>query len=121
LQHQGKGYALESLTTICKDVALFIQNYLTCEGHYRVIFSYHLKLLSHVRYNVQFNIPYFMLTSLQLMACSVRSGKHPLEEITNHGLVKVSILDSLGSTQMTWRKFPGLLEESVEEQQEEAK
>jgi hypothetical protein len=53
------------------------------------------------------------------MACSVRSVKHPLATITNHGLIKILILDALGSTQMTWRQFLGLPKESEEEQQEE--
>jgi hypothetical protein len=53
------------------------------------------------------------------MAHFARGVKHPLATITNHGLVKILILDALRSTQMTWRQLLGLLEESVEEQQEE--
>lgn len=47
-----------------EDVALFIQKFITCEGHFRIIFNYHFQLLAHLRTGKLINLPYYLLNSL---------------------------------------------------------
>jgi hypothetical protein len=88
---KGRGVQLNSLPPPWPEVARFIKHYLTCEGHYQVVYQHDFLLLSHLRHNKRVNIPYFLLGCLKNMAHYCRRAKDPAQCLTHHRLVQLLI------------------------------
>jgi len=78
-----------------EDVALFIQKFITYEGHFGIIFNYQFAFLAHLSTEQLINIPYYLLKSLKHVAKDVKGEKHPETYVTNHALIKLIIMHSL--------------------------
>lgn len=72
---KGKGYDQVMLPQTWDDIALFIHKYITCEGCYSIIFSYHFMLLAYLCFQNMFyalNLSHYVLSSTNLMAWTMK-------------------------------------------------
>lgn len=73
-----------------------IQKYLTCEGRYNKVYSYHFKLLLHFTGKVSIDLPFYLFRSLSKMCDKVQLRKEDSEtSLFHHGLIKLLVLDGL--------------------------
>lgn len=94
LDKKGSGIYYLSLPQPWNDVALFIIKYITCEGSETIVFNYRFPLLNHLQHSQLINLSYFLLENLKHMVVMVKAYSHRESCITNHGLIKLIILES---------------------------
>ena len=83
-----------------------IQKYLTCEGRYNKVYSYHFKLLLHFTGKASIDIPFYLFRSLSKMCDKVQLKKDDCEtSLFHHGLVKLLVLDGLQKIGRDWDSF----------------
>jgi len=83
-----------------------IQKYLTCEGRYTKVYSYHFKLLLHFTGKTSIDIPFYLFRSLGKMCDKVQYKKDNYEtSLFHHGLIKLLVLDSLNKIGRDWESF----------------
>jgi len=83
-----------------------IQKYLTCEGRYTKVYSYHFKLLLHFTGKASIDIPFYLFRSLSKMCDKVQLKKDDCEtSLFHHGLIKLLVLDSLQKIGRDWDSF----------------
>ena len=69
-----------------------IQKYLTCEGRYNKVYSYHFKLLLHFTGKSSIDIPFYLFRSISKMCDKIQLKKHGCEtSLFHHGLVKLLV------------------------------
>lgn len=95
LKKNGKGIDKSSLPWPWGDVALYIIKYITYEGRETIMFNYHFSLLNHLRHRQLVNLPYFLLENIMHMFVAVNTNAYPETCVTNHGLIKLIVLDAL--------------------------
>ena len=76
--------------------------YITCEGRSIIVFNYHFTLLNHLRHQ---KLPYFMLRNINDMDETFKMAAHPETCVTNHGLIKLIVLDALNQKGMSSKDF----------------
>ena len=67
VRRKGKGFDRTSLPFPWDDVDLFIKKFVTCEGHFWIVFNYNFQLLTHLRNEQILKFHYYMLKYLQHM------------------------------------------------------
>lgn len=79
--HEGKnlkcfqnGYAKLKLPPPFALVSLFVMRYFTLEGRYMSVHVYHFPLLNHIRHGECINLPFYLLSSVQL---NIEKGASP--------------------------------------------
>jgi len=84
-----------------------IQKYLTCEGRYNKVYSYHFKLLLHFTGKASIDIPFYLFRSLTKMCDKIQLKKDDECETSmfHHGLIKLLVLDSLDKIGRDWDSF----------------
>lgn len=83
-----------------------IQKYLTCEGRYNKVYSYHFKLLLHFTRKVSIDIPFYLFRSLSKMCDKVQLRKEDCEtSLFHHGLIELLVLDGLQKIGRDWNSF----------------
>lgn len=83
-----------------------IQKYLTCEGRYNKVYSYHFKLLLHFMGKASIDIPFYLFRSLSKMCDKVQLRKEDCEtSLFHHGLIKLLVLDGLQKIGRDWNSF----------------
>lgn len=83
-----------------------IQKYLTCEGRYNKVYSYHFKLLLHFTGKESIDIPFYLFRSLRKMCDKVQLRKDDCEtSLFHHGLVKLLVLNGLQKIGRDWNSF----------------
>ena len=83
-----------------------IQKYLTCEGRYNKVYSYHFKLLLHFTGKVSIDLPFYLFRSLSKMCDKVQLRKEDSEtSLFHHGLIKLLVLDGLQRIDRDWNSF----------------
>ena len=87
----NNGFDRTSLPHTWEDVSLFIQKFITYEGHFSIILNYHFQLLAHLRIGWLINLPYYFMKLLQHMEKAMKGAKHPKTCVTNHVLIKLII------------------------------
>lgn len=60
------GYQRSSLKVLWQDVVEEIMRYVTLEGRYTMINTYHFLLLNHFKHKKRISFPYYLLISLDL-------------------------------------------------------
>ena len=80
---KGRGVGLHSLPPPWPKVVEFIKHYLTCEGHYQVVYQHDFVLISHLRHGRLVNIPYYLLGCIRNMSYYCRRVKFPLLSLTH--------------------------------------
>jgi hypothetical protein len=105
VQPRGRGTTIESLPQPWDQVVVFLKKYITCEGRYKVVYTYDFVLLSHLRHGSLINMPYYLLESLHNMAHYVRQSCFPQGSVTHHCLIKLIVLRALELQNQTWAQF----------------
>ena len=83
-----------------------IQKYLTCEGRYNNVYSYHFKLILHFTGKVSIDLPFYLFRSLSKMCDKVQLRKEDCEtSLFHHGLIKLLVLDGLQKIDRDWNSF----------------
>jgi hypothetical protein len=83
-----------------------IQKYLTCEGRYNKVYSYHFKLLLHFTGKASIDLPFYLFRSLSKMCDKIQLRKDDCEtSLFHHGLVKLLVLDGLQKIGRDWNSF----------------
>lgn len=72
-------------------VAQFIKHYLTCEGHYQVVYQHDFVLLNHLGHGRLLNMLYYLLGCLKNMSHYYMNEKYPLLSLTHHRLLQILI------------------------------
>jgi hypothetical protein len=73
LVKKGTRFDRTSLLTPWKDVVMVVQWYITCEGHYKVVYLQHIRLLGPpAAWKAMVNMPFFLWRMLQTMAALVQ-------------------------------------------------
>jgi hypothetical protein len=82
---------------------LILKQFVTCEGHYGLVFLYHIRLLMHF-IGFQLNMPFYLLRSLYKM--SKRYKRQSLDSsIFHHGLIKILLIHHLTTVGDCWDGF----------------
>lgn len=83
-----------------------IQKYLTCEGRYNKVYSYHFKLLLHFTGKASIDLPFYLFRSLSKMCDKVQLKKESCDtSLLHHGLVKLIVLHELHKVGRDWHTF----------------
>jgi hypothetical protein len=103
------------------ELAYLIHKFITCEGRFRSIHLYHIKLLQHLKGDCEIIMPYFLLQSLSKMAKAVqKQGRNTKKSLYHCGFIKMIIIYELQRKNLTWQQF--IIEngfETIEEEEEE--
>jgi len=105
------GVRRASLQPFWSEVSLQIMKYITCEGHFSIVYGYHFWLLAELRHQMdlpskkRLSIPYFLLQSMTECATKLREGT--LDQIAHHGLIKLLVEDALHNyiVPLSWEVF----------------
>ena len=103
-----KGYNHAALPQPWDDVALFIQKYITCEGWYMTVFRQHFKVMASLPFLVPdyaLNMPFYLKSTLNWMSWLAKRDRSPVVSLTNHGLVRLLIINALLQMLVTWLQF----------------
>lgn len=118
----GKGISPYLLKCKYQRFIFSLKKYITREGHFELIFLFHMRLLGQFR-DDHIKLPYFLTMSLIKMSMAAQDRASNIEEILyHHGLVKIIMLEVLQKHSKTWEAFlqengftyPGLLEANKE-------
>ena len=83
-----------------------IQRYLTCEGRYNKVNSYHFKLLLHFTGKISIDLPFYLFRSLSKMCDKVQLRKEACEtSLFHHSLIKLIVLHELQRVGRDWPTF----------------
>lgn len=76
------------------------------EGHFSLIFRYHLRLLSHLMKDDKLSLPFYFLKSLTKMASKYKGPREIANTYLFHqGLIKVLIMHELQRVGRSWDQF----------------
>ena len=84
-----------SLWKLWQELAVFIQRYVTCDGHQDVVKSCQLKLLAVLKRKISVNLPIFLNYVLHNIVVRIRRAKNPQAVVSDHGLIKLIIIHEL--------------------------
>lgn len=70
-------------------VAHVLIQYITLEGHYKMVFRHHFALLSHFHHEIHINFPFFLLHSLGRSVNKVKKGRGQVP--LHQGLIKLMV------------------------------
>jgi hypothetical protein len=79
------------------------------------LFGYHFQLQIHIIHYWYVNVPYFLFHSLQLMSNKAKGIPSPENSVTNHGLIKLIVMESLMKTKWNWITIIEGIDEELEE------
>lgn len=85
-----------------RELAMHIIRYFTCEGRFSNLHAHHFKLLSHIRHNLEINVPNFLFNMLSISAEETQKGKE--NSVSHHSLIHFLIERSLRDVSpLTWK------------------
>jgi len=89
------------------EVLRSLQIYITCEGHYHMIYLYQMRFLCHITgYNKLVNLPYYFLKSLMKMSENIRATPGMPPRFLYHiGLIKNLVHYKLAQENWNWDCF----------------
>jgi hypothetical protein len=97
-----EGNSKELVDSSLDELAYLIQNFITCEGRFSIIYLYHIKLLQHLKADCEINMPYFLLQSLSKMAKAVqKQGRNSEKSLYHCGFIKMIIIYELQKQNLT--------------------
>jgi len=94
--------------------------FITCEGRFSIIYLYHIKLLQHLRDDIEINMPYYLLQSISKMAKGVQKQEKDMEKsLYHHGLIKMIITHEFRKQSLSWKQV--LIDSGFETMNEEVR
>jgi hypothetical protein len=98
-----RGMPVSSLKPRWHDLLAIVKQFITCEGRFRLVFLYHLRLLM-IFIGFSLNMPYFLLRSLYKMGKRFRKQRSD-SSLFHHGLIKIILVHQLQSQNDCWDSF----------------
>jgi len=83
-QDWSKGIPLSIVLKEWRMILFLVNNYISCEGRYNLVFRYHMNFLLHMTGDTQMNLPFFILKSLQKMSMKVQKFPNSVESSLAH-------------------------------------
>ena len=79
-----------------RDLIYLIQKYISCEGHFSLVFLYHLRLLAHLVKDERLSLPFYFVKLLTKMASKYKGpGEIADTYLFHQGLINVLITHEL--------------------------
>jgi hypothetical protein len=98
-----RGMPVSSLKPRWHDLLAIVKQFITCEGRFRLVFLYHLRLLmSFIGFLL--NMPYFLLRSLYKMGKRFRKQRSD-SSLFHHGIIKIILVHQLQLQNDCWDAF----------------
>jgi hypothetical protein len=98
-----KGILVSLLKVRWHGLLSVLKQFITCEGHYGLVFLYHVRLLMHF-IGFHLNVSFYLLRSLYKM--SKRYKKQSLDSsLFHHGLIKMLLVHHLKTLSDDWDGF----------------
>jgi hypothetical protein len=98
----SKGIPMDWIANEWMESLLMLKRFITSEGHYYVVFLFHLRFMLHLAGIKRMNLTYYFLRDLNKMAMKVQANpKTPPHGIYHRVLIKVLFKDELGKLQKT--------------------
>jgi hypothetical protein len=95
-----RGMPISSLKPRWHDLLAIVKQFITCEGRFRLVFLYHLRLLmSFIGFPL--NMPYFQLRNLYKMGKRFRKQRSD-SSLFHHGLIKIILVHQLQLQNDCW-------------------
>ena len=82
---------------------MVVKQFVTCEGQYRLVFLYHLRLLMNLM-GYPFNMPFYFHQSLYKMAKRFKREKAD-SSLFHHGLIRLIVVHHLNPHGDSWQDF----------------
>jgi hypothetical protein len=102
----SKGVPRSHMTKYFDKMLRVIQRYFTCEGHFNMVYQYHIRLLMHFTGKQLLNFPFYLFRSLGKMSDKVQAKSKLVESSIFHsGLIKFLVLEELSKTSGDWDTF----------------
>jgi hypothetical protein len=98
-----RGMPISFLKPRWHDLLAVVKQFITCEGRFRIVFLYHLRLLLSL-IGFSLNMPYYLLISLYKIGKRFRKPRLYLS-LFHHGLVKIILMHQLQSQNDFWDAF----------------
>jgi hypothetical protein len=99
----AKGILNDWIVDECMEALLMLKRFISCEGHYSIIFLFHLGFLLHLEGIKRMDLPYYFLWDLKQMAMKFQTNpKTPSHKIYHQDLIKVIVKAELGKLQKLW-------------------
>jgi hypothetical protein len=98
-----RGMPISMLKPRWHDLLMLVKQFVTCEGRYRLIFLYHLRLLMNF-IGYPLNMPFYFQRSLYKMSKRFKKEKAD-SSLFHHGLIKLIIVYHLSLHGDSWRAF----------------
>jgi hypothetical protein len=90
----SKGVPKSHLVEGFEKMLKVIQRYFTCEGRFKMIYQYHIRLLLHFTGKDLMNIPFYMFRSMRKMVDKVQAKSKVVETSVFHsGLIKMLVME----------------------------
>ena len=101
-----KGIPVRVIKEEWTSLLLLVQDFLTCEGRFGVMYIYHTRIMMHFMDDRAINLPCFLLASLKKMSATVQKHVGNIEpHLYHHGLIRILIEEQLKTKNDTWEKF----------------
>jgi hypothetical protein len=98
-----KGISISLVKPRWHSLLLILKQFVTCEGRYRLVFLYHIRLLMHF-IGFELDMPFYLLRSLYKM--SKRYKRQSVDSsLFHHGLVKILLMHHLSTVGDCWENF----------------
>jgi hypothetical protein len=83
-----------------------IQRYFTCEGRFKMIYQYHIRLLLHFTGKDTMNLPFYLFRSIDKMSDTVQAKSKEVDTSVFHSsVIKMMVMDELRNKNMNWEEF----------------
>lgn len=102
-QDFGKGLPVKLLKKKYLELMHVIKQYITCEGRYSLVLSFHIRLLM-VFEDKTLNFPYFLFRSLMKMSKAYQK-KLDYTSLFHHGLIQIILEYELIKYHISWERF----------------
>lgn len=102
----SKGVPTSHLVEGFDKMLKIIQRYFTCEGRFKMIYQYHIRLLLHFIGKDSMNIPFYLLRSMGKMSDRVQAKFKAVETSVFHsGLIRMLVMEELKKRNISWEQF----------------
>jgi hypothetical protein len=99
----GKGISISLVKPRWHSLLLILKQFVTCEGRYRLVFLYHIRLLMHF-IGFDLDMPFYLLRSLYKMS-KIYKRQSVDSSLFHHGLVKIMLMHHLSTVGDCWENF----------------
>jgi hypothetical protein len=107
MHNLSRSFPIKFLRAEYMDIMRLIIHYLTCEGRFSRVSSYHMRMLMHFTRVRIMNISAYLFHDIQRMATSFRrqTPAQQLRSLCHHGLIQLVVSHQLSQQGIPWADF----------------